>query len=342
MVVDRGRERHDERGDARRGELRDRERTRTADHDIGLRVGAGDVVDERLDARRDAGARVGLARGVDAALAGLMAHLEEARRQRRERRGNGGVELGRALAAAHHEQPQRAAACAVADLRRRQRPELGAHRVADGARATGGGEAVREGLEHRVGESREHTVGEARDGVLLVDHERPAQQPGGEPARSGHITAETHHHRRTLAAHRRDRLPQGTQQRERRAQQRHHALAAQTADADPFHRDAGGGHEARLDAGAGAEPYDLAGARTQARGERERREDVPAGAARHDHDPPTAQACAPTANRDPPARSAGPPRRLVAVAPRAATAVSWYTRITMPNHTSAAIMLERP
>jgi hypothetical protein len=156
-----------------------------------------------------------------------------------------------------------------------------------------------------------------------MDDERPAQQPGREPAGAGHIAAEADHHRRTLAAHRGDRLPQRAQQHERRAQQRHHAFAPQTTDADPLHRDAGGGHQPRLDAGARAEPYDIAGALAQTRGERERREHMSTRAARHDHDASAAQACAPIADRGTPARSAEPPRRLVAVAPRAATAVSW-------------------
>ena len=57
------------------------------------------------------------------------------------------------------------------------RGDVGAHRIADGARLHAGAEAAGKGLEHLGREARQPAVGQAGDGVLLVDQQRNAQQP---------------------------------------------------------------------------------------------------------------------------------------------------------------------
>ena len=80
LVGDRARQRHDDRADADRGELGDRERAAAADDEVGLRVARGHVVDERHALGVDAGLRVRGAQRVDVPLAGLM-HDARARRR---------------------------------------------------------------------------------------------------------------------------------------------------------------------------------------------------------------------------------------------------------------------
>jgi hypothetical protein len=87
-------------------------------------------------------------------------------------------------------------------------------------------ETAREGFQHLPGEVREHAVGEARDGVLLVDDERPAREPGGDTAGSGDEATEAHHHQRAVAPHDRERLQQRHRQAEGGRQPADRALAA--------------------------------------------------------------------------------------------------------------------
>ena len=200
------------------------------------------------------------------------------------------------MTATDHQQSKRPVASAVADGGWRQREERRAHGVADDDRATSDREAAFKGLEYRAGETGEHTVGEAGDGVLFVDHQRPTQQPRGETAGAGDIAAKPDHHRRTLAAHRRDRLPERPQQTEGRPQQSDETFAPKSADRDPLHRYASRRHQTGLDALPGSEPHHLAGALAEDLGQRERREHMSAGTACHDHDASSAHGRAPSAS----------------------------------------------
>ncbi len=96
-------------------------------------------------------------------------------------------------------------------------------------------------------------------------------------------TAAAEHDAGPAALERGARLADRARERERRPEPARDALAAQALDLDPFDRVAGGGHEPRLDAALRAEPDDLAPPAQRAR-DRERREHMPASAARHDHD----------------------------------------------------------
>ena len=76
VIVGGGRERHQNRADAGRRQLRDGQRAGAADHQIGPAVGLGHVLDERLQPRAHAGLGVVALRRLEPALAGLMPHFE--------------------------------------------------------------------------------------------------------------------------------------------------------------------------------------------------------------------------------------------------------------------------
>ena len=344
VIIDRRSERHEQRGHPGGRDLGDGERACAAHHEVGLGVGCGDVIDEGLDARGHPGVCIAAARAFESTRAGLMTHLPSARWQHRERSRHRGVQARGTLTAADHQQPQRPGACAVTDGGCGQCEERWAYGVADDEGTTSGREAARKSLQHRTGETGKHTVGEAGDGVLFVDHQRPTQQPCGETARTGDIAPESDHHCGTLSTHRRDRLPERTQHRERRAQQRHETLAPNPADRDPFHRYARRRHQTGLDTVAGAQPHHLTGALAEDLGQRERWEYMPTGTARHDHDASPAHGRAPSASNASSSATlrAEPPRSAAAAGPRAAFAASWNTRSSRPTQASPASMLERP
>jgi hypothetical protein len=110
VIVHRRGKRHENGADADRRKLRDRERAGAADHEVGPCVGRGHVVDEWNDAGAHAGARVIRARGLEPALARLMACLDaDGVCQARKRKGHHRVQARRALAAAQHQQADGAA-----------------------------------------------------------------------------------------------------------------------------------------------------------------------------------------------------------------------------------------
>ncbi len=228
---------------------------------------------------------VGAARALEPALAGLVAHVQgEAAGQPRQRVRQHGVEARRALAAADHEDADCAAPLCEARGRRRQRGDVGAHRIADHAGVDAAAEGAGKGAVDLARQARQAAVGEPGDGVLLVDHQRPARQPGGDAARAGDEAAEPDHHvgwcrRMTASASQSARA-----RRNGAASQFQQALAAQAADAEPLDRDVLGRHQARLEPAARAEPDDAPRARAQHARQRQRREHVPAGAAGHDQD----------------------------------------------------------
>ena len=143
-------------------------------------------------------------------------------------------------------------------------------------------EAAREPFEHAVRESRQQAIGQSGDRILLVHDEWPAQQPGRDAARPGREAAGAEHDAGPVLAHGAQGLEQRDGEPERCDEQRRHALATQAADAQPLDRDALRGDQSRLDAALRAEPDDVVAAAAQHARRRERREHVPAGAARHD------------------------------------------------------------
>jgi hypothetical protein len=206
----------------------------------------------------------------------------------------------------------------------RERRDLGSHGITDEERAAGRPEAARKAFRDPRCKVRQAAVREAGDGVLLVNHEWHAREPCGDAAGTGHESATAQHDVRAAAAQRAARLRDGAREPERRCEPAAESLAAQALDLDPFNGVTGRGHEARLDAALGAEPHDVA-TRAQLARDRERREHVASGAARHDHDRAT-HVERPSAGNT--------------LLPEAAT--SWCTRSTMPIQASVTSMLERP
>ncbi len=130
VVVRRVRERDEQARDTHGRELRDRGRAAAADDDVRFGIAARDVVDEWQAFGDDAGARVGIAQGVDVALAGLVRDERTGlARHERQRLRHRLVQRERALAAAHDEDLERARAPGESFLRRRAPPR--SRRAAD-------------------------------------------------------------------------------------------------------------------------------------------------------------------------------------------------------------------
>ncbi len=218
----------------------------------------GDVVDERVDARFDAGGRVGRARLVDTEPASLVPDLgPPLRRQLGQRQRQRSIQSARALAAADDEQPAtRAAARAEPLARGIARRDRVADGIPDDLDARGGREGVRKRREDPRGERREQPVRRPGHGVLLVQHDRPAREPRRDGARCGDEPSHPEHGGRITAAQRGERLRDSRDHAERRAQVSGKPAAADTRDRDPLDLDAVRGHDTRFDSALRAEPYD--------------------------------------------------------------------------------------
>ena len=82
----------------------------------------------------------------------------------------------------------------------RKRADVPADRIAHRARLDTRSEAVGKCLQHFARQVGQTAVGEAGDRVLLVNDERPAGEPGGDPARARDEAAEADDDRRAAAA----------------------------------------------------------------------------------------------------------------------------------------------
>ena len=287
MVVDARRVRHEDGADPHRGELRHGEGAGTADHQVRPPIRLAHVLDERAHVGPHPRLGVAPAPGVDPALARLVAHVEGERAgEALERERHDRIQPCRALTAADHEDPHRSRAPGEARRRRRQRADIGPHGIADDARVDVAAEAAREALEHLPREMREDAVGEAGDGVLLVDQERPAREPGGKSPRSRHEAPETHHDDRAVAPHDTQRLDQREGQPYGRTDPGEDPLAAQPPHREPLERDAFRRNDPRLESARGSEPDDLELLPAQQPRQRQRREYMSTGAAGHDEDRP--------------------------------------------------------
>ena len=121
-----------------------------------------------------------------------------------------------------------------------------------------------------------------------MHHQRNAQRPRRQTARSAGEAAHAQHHRRPQPPQDGTGLPQGAPKHERQRQQATHTLAAQTGHADPFDRNAGLGHQHRLQTLPGSHPGHRYAARAQPLGHRQGRKHMPAGPAGHDQHRPRA------------------------------------------------------
>ncbi len=192
------------------------------------------------------------------------------------------VEPRRAETSAHDQQAQRAFAARETVCRRRLHDDIGAHRIADDSRLDAGGKGFRKRREHVAREMREQAVRITRDGILFMDHQRAAREPGRDATGAGHESAEAHHQRGPATAHHAECLPDRPQQLERRGQQCDQALAAQTAHRQPLDGDVLGRHHARLEAALRAQPHHFVRGGAQQPRQRQRREHMSTGAAGHD------------------------------------------------------------
>ena len=141
-----------------------------------------------------------------------------------------GIQSHGAETAADDEHADRTAALREARRRRWHREDLLSHGVTDGARLRACIEAVRKGFQHFARERREAAVREAGDGVLFVDDQGRAGQPGSDTAGARDESAEPDDDLRTMPPHHSQRLPESQRQLEWRREQRREAFAAQAAD----------------------------------------------------------------------------------------------------------------
>jgi hypothetical protein len=280
VVVDRRRERHEQRCCADGRDFCDGAGTGARDDDVGVRIGLRRVFDEGRELALDAGGRVVGAQFVDLPGAALVQHLRaRLARDARERLRHHGVEAARAEAAADHQQLQRTGAARETHGRLGLRSERRAQRVAHPLRLL---QHVREGREHAVGHACQHLVGEARHRVLLVQHQRLAHEHAHHSAREGDVAAQAHQHVGLHAAHHAQALPEGAQQLQRQQEQRERALAAHAAELHRLEGEAARRHQLFFHAAGRAQPVHLPAALAQGLGHRESGEDVAARAAGHD------------------------------------------------------------
>ena len=212
-----------------------------------------------------------------------MADLELPRQPRRRGRHRP-VQRRRAEAAAEHQQAQRSGAAGETGRGGRQCGDLRAHRVAGRRRPALRGKGAGKRLQDPVRDARQQRVGQPGDSVLLVDHQRQREQPGGDPAGPGDEATHTEHRGRPPPAQRGERLQQRDDEPERSQQPAEQAVATQPGNADPVDLDAGARHQFRFQPASRSEPADRQAAFAQPRRDRQRREDMTAGAAGHDDD----------------------------------------------------------
>ena len=200
VVVDGGGKRDENGRQAGRRKFGDRERASSANHQVSPGIGLGHVFDERLQLDVDPVLFVGAPRVAACARRSGAEHRARFSGSSASAAGTTGS------APAHpgcHQAPAGAAAlatgeavCGIGD-----RGNVVAYRVADGFRVDLRIKTAREGLQHNPGKTRQKTVCQARDGILFVNHERPARQPGGQTAGTADEAAHAEHGGRAMTQH---------------------------------------------------------------------------------------------------------------------------------------------
>ena len=260
VVVDCRRKRHEQRGSANRCQLGHGAGTGPRHDQVGGGIGHGGVVDERREFGIDTGCRVIGTQRVDLLRAALVQHDRAQRgRHQRKRFRHHRVECRGTQAATDHQQLERAAASREPNFGARLRQKARAQRV---AHATGVLQYVREGAEHAVGHARKHPVGQARDRVLLMQHQRLAEQHAHHAGRKSDVAPETKDHIGPHATNHADALPERAQQPQRQQQQRQWPLATHATELHRLERKAAWRHQLLLHAAGRAQPVNLPAART--------------------------------------------------------------------------------
>jgi hypothetical protein len=147
-------------------------------------------------------------------------------------------------------------------------------------------EHVGEGGEDAVRHTRQHLVDHARHRVLLVQHQRLAEQHAHHAGRKADVAAQAHHHVGLDAAHHLDALPESLEQAQRQKRQRHHALAAHAGKINVLELKPARRHQLAFHAGTAcaaqpAQPVHAPAALAQGLGHGQAGEDVPAGPTGH-------------------------------------------------------------
>ena len=278
-------QRHQQTGHTGRAQLADRDRASAADDQVAGRQPRGHVFDERQDLGLDAMQRISCAHRIELLRTGLVHDPRPLLgRQQRQRGRQGLVEHLRAQAATHDQQLQRPAAAGKSLGRRRQRLDLGTHRVAgDQALPDRRGRTL-EAKGHAVGEPQQDLVRQQQRSVRIDQQQRLAQQAGHQASGQTHIAAHAQHRAGTAPAQHGRSVPESPDQPQATAQAVQQALATHAAESQAIQRDTGRRDQTVLHAVGGAEPTHAPAATLQFAGDRDTGDDVAASASGHDHE----------------------------------------------------------
>lgn len=280
MVVHGGGKRHQHAADTGGAQLCKRGSPGTAHHQIGPRIGRSHVGDKGFDAGVDAGLCIRHL-GFGAQLfAALMANLDIRMTECGQRCRHRLIQHARALASAQHQDAYRAGATDQTVSRRRQCSDFCTHWVAYRFFAS---KAARKAGQHAARETRQHLVCHARCAILFVHQQRRTEQARSQPARTGSKAAKTDHRTRLALAQHKACGAHCAHYPQRRAEQLHHAFAAQAGDGQRIDRNVVLRHQAGFHRAIGTQPGHRHAARAQHLGYGQSRENMPTGAAGQNH-----------------------------------------------------------
>ena len=193
VVVDRVRERHQDARHAAGGELGDGDGAGAADHQVGLGVAARHVVDERDQLALHAGVAVVLACSASRCFSpAWWTTVRPVTASSASAFGTASFSACAPRLPPTTRIAQRPLPAGEALLGRRDRGDVGAHRVAGPlARPSS---ACGNARHHLVADLREHAVGEPGDRVLLVQRERPVPERRHHAAGKRDVAAQAEHH----------------------------------------------------------------------------------------------------------------------------------------------------
>ena len=280
VVVNSKWEWHEQGGHAHCGQLGHGAGACTTDHQIGLRKGAGRVIDERGQFGLHTCVRVVGPQRVNLLGAALVNDLRAyGLWHQGQSLGHDVVQCLGSQASAHHQHTQRATASGKAFSGRGLFSESAAQGVTHPLTCF---EDARECGEHPIGQLRQHLVGQSRHRVLLVQNQRLAPQAGHHAARESDVTAQPQHHVGLNAAHHLQALPESPQQLEWQECQCGQPLAAHTPKGHRLKGKTARRHQLAFHAVRRAQPVHAPARLTQSIGHSQARENVSPSAARHD------------------------------------------------------------
>ena len=269
---------HEDGGHTGSGHFGDGQCAGAAHHQVSPGIGIRHVLDKFTHLGLDPQPGIGGSHGLPVALAALVTHLD-GHTGSCNRRRHLLVEDPGPQAATDHKQAQRIAAAAQLGIR--QRHHLGAHRVAHHGGAGIGGEGTREGHQHPPGDTGQQLVGQAGGGILLVQQQRNAGQPGGHATRAGGEAPHAQHHIGLDGLEHLAGLQHGFDDTVGRREQTLDAVATHPLDVDEGDGITMGRHQLRLHPVGSAEPVDGPALGLEAIGDGQAGEHMPPGTTRH-------------------------------------------------------------